>query len=126
MWALAAAAGMSFMTQQAVNSSLVSNIDSAARAGFASYLGGTLCMLLFAVARDGLPSARSMAQADWWAWTGGFFGAVYIAVSILLLPRLGAGTFDHVGWFGLPRHSADLPRLIGAGLLIAGVALIRL
>lgn len=34
-------------------------------------------------------------------------------------------TFDHFGWLGLAQRTIDLPRLIGAGLLIAGVVLIR-
>ena len=33
--------------------------------------------------------------------------------------------FDHFGWLGLPQRSADLPRLIGIVLLVAGVMLIR-
>jgi transporter family-2 protein len=65
---------------------------------------------------------------------------VYVVASILLLPRLGAATvvaaivlgqmlasaaFDHLGLFGLARHPMTPARLIGAGLLIAGVVLIR-
>lgn len=139
---LAVGAGVSFVVQQAVNASLRASIGSAAWAGFASYLGGTLCMLALALAmREALPPGRLLAQAGWWAWSGGFFGAIYIAVSILLVPRLGAATFvalliagqmlasiafDHYGWFGVPQHAADLPRLLGALLLVAGVVLIRL
>jgi bacterial/archaeal transporter family-2 protein len=32
-------------------------------------------------------------RSDWWAWGGGFFGAIYIAISILLVPRLDTATF---------------------------------
>jgi transporter family-2 protein len=115
---------------------------SAAWAGFVSYLGGTLCMLALALAmRDSLPSTGAAAQSNWWAWTGGFFGAVYIAVSILLVPQVGTATFiallvtgqmffslvcDHFGLLGVPQHTTDIPRLLGAVLLVGGVALIRL
>lgn len=138
---IAAGAGVSFVMQQAVNAHLRFGLGSAAWAGFASYLGGTLCMLLLAAALvDPLPSAGAVARAPWWAWSGGFFGAVYIAVSILLVPRLGATAFvalliagqmlsslvfDHFGWFGLPQQPADPTRLLGAALLIAGTVLIR-
>jgi len=138
---LAAGAGASFVMQQAVNADLRGSIGSAAWAGFVSYAGGTLCMLLLAVAlRDVLPTRAVVQQSNWWAWSGGFFGAVYIAISILLVPRLGAATFialliagqmiaslgfDHFGLFGVPRHAADITRLIGAALLVAGVVLIR-
>ena len=75
------------------------------------------------------------------SWTGGIFGAIFIGSSILLVPRLGAATFiallvtgqllgalafDHFGLFGVPIHEIGLTRLVGAGLLIAGVVLIRM
>jgi transporter family-2 protein len=134
-------AGVSFVMQQAVNADLRTSIGSAAWVGFISYLGGTLCMLVLAAAlRETLPSAESIAKSNWWAWSGGLFGAIYIAVSILLLPRLGAATFvalliagqmlgslafDHFGVFGVPQHSVNLFRMLGAVLLIAGVVLVR-
>ena len=78
---------------------------------------------------------------DYPIWTGGFWGTIYIAVSIFLVPRLGTATFvallvggqmlssllfDHYGLFGLPEHPADLTRITGAVLLLAGVVLVRL
>jgi transporter family-2 protein len=88
---LAAAAGVSFVAQQAVNANLRASIDSAAWAGFVSYLGGTICMVVLAlILRDPWPEGAALARSNWWAWSGGFFGAIYIAVSILLLPRLSA------------------------------------
>ena len=135
-------AGISFVVQQAVNAALRFELASAAWAGFASYLGGTLCMvILAAVLRDPLPSTTAIAGVSWWAWSGGFFGAVYIAISIFLVPRLGTAsfagllvagqmiaslTFDHYGLFGVPQHPADYVRLLGAGFLVVGVVLIRL
>jgi transporter family-2 protein len=140
--ALAVAAGVSFILQQAMNVSLRHALGSAAWAGFVSYLGGTLCMLLFVLAlRETWPPPGAMARADWWAWTGGFFGAVYIVISIFLVPRLGAAAFialliagqmiaslvlDHFGLFGIPRNPADLTRIAGAALLVAGVVLMRI
>jgi transporter family-2 protein len=138
---LSVAAGVSFVIQQAVNANLRASLGSAAWAGFVSYLGGTLCMMLLAIAiRDGVPSGGLIAKSNWWAWSGGFFGAIYIAVSILLLPRIGAAMFiallvagqmigslifDHFGAFGLPQHSIDIPRMLGAILLVAGAVLVR-
>jgi transporter family-2 protein len=145
LWGLfataAAGAGVSFVMQQAVNADLRSSLGSAAWAGFVSYLGGTLCMLaLAAVLRDWPPPVAAMPGSHWWAWSGGLFGAIYIAVSILLVQRLGAAgfiallvggqmlaslAFDHFGLFGLPRQPLDMPRLLGAALLVAGVALVK-
>jgi bacterial/archaeal transporter family-2 protein len=138
---LATGAGASFVMQQAVNANLRATIGSAAWAGFASYLGGTFCMLLLAVAlQDAVPPTSVVTKSNWWAWSGGFFGAIYIAISILLVPRLGAAmfvallitgqmlaslAFDHFGMFGIPQRSVDPARLLGAVLLVGGAALVR-
>jgi transporter family-2 protein len=138
---LAVFAGISFVMQQTVNAGLRTAIGSAAWAGFISYLGGTLCMLALAlVLRDTLPAAPLLARSPWWAWSGGLFGAVYIAISIFLVPRLGTATFvallvagqmlasviaDHCGLFGVTQHPISLSRLLGAALLLGGVILIR-
>ncbi len=47
-------------------------------------------MLLMAlVVREPVPNVAVAARSQGLSWTGGLFGAVYIAISILLLPRLG-------------------------------------
>ncbi len=133
-------AGISFVVQQAVNTNLRLALHSAAWAGFVSYLGGTLCMLALALAtNEPFPNSTIIARSHWWAWTGGLFGTIYIGVSILLLPRLGAASFvgfliagqmlssivfDRFGIFGLVQRAADPSRLFGAILLIAGAALV--
>jgi transporter family-2 protein len=139
---LAAGAGVSFVVQQAVNANLRASIGSAAWAGFVSYLGGTICMAILAlILREPWPAATVWARSNWWSWSGGFFGAIYIAISILLLPRLGATLvialivvgqmlgstlLDHYGLMGLSEHPLDLRRSLGALLLVGGVLLIRL
>lgn len=138
---LVASAGAGVVLQQALNASLRTSLNSAAWSGLVSYLGGTLCMALLVVAlREPVPSAGVAARVPWWAWSGGFFGAIYIVVAILLLPRMGAATFvilliagqmlasvalDHFGWLGLAPRAVDLPRVVGVALLIGAVALIR-
>jgi transporter family-2 protein len=137
---LSAVAGVSFVFQQAVNSQLRINIESPWWAGFVSYLGGTLVMLLMAVAlREPLHLAAA-GKAPWLSWTGGLFGAIYIAISILMLPRLGAATtvalivlgqmagsvaFDHFGFLGAAEHPVNVARMIGILMIILGVALTR-
>jgi transporter family-2 protein len=139
--ALAFAAGISIVIQQALNANLRTALDSAAWSGFVSYFVGVVCMVLLAIAlRDPIPSASVASRIPWWAWSGGLFGAIFIGLAIYLVPVLGAATFisilvagqmiasitfDHFGWLGLAQRSIDLPRLIGAALLIAGVVLIR-
>lgn len=139
--ALAIAAGVSIVIQQALNANLRTALNSAAWSGFMSYFVGLACMILLAIAlRDPIPSASVAGRIPWWAWSGGIFGALFIGLAIFLVPQLGAATFiallvagqmlasitfDHFGWLGLAQRAIDLPRLIGACLLIAGVVLIR-
>ncbi len=138
---LAAVAGASFVVQAAMNTQLSRALGSACWASFVSYLGGTLVMLaVLGVMREPLPTAQAVAKSSWVHWTGGLFGAVYVVITILLLPRLGAAAllalfvsgqmiaslaFDHFGLFGLDRQPADPLRLLGALLLVLGVVLIR-
>jgi bacterial/archaeal transporter family-2 protein len=87
------------------------------------------------------PSTQLIHRSHWLSWTGGIFGAIYIAISILLLPRLGAATvvalivagqmigslaFDQFGLLGVPVHPLNMFRLAGAALLVTGVILVRL
>jgi transporter family-2 protein len=137
---LAIAAGVSVVVQQALNANLRAALGSAAWSGFISYFVGLVCMALLAIAlRDPLPAAV-VARIPWWAWSGGVFGAIFIALAILLVPKLGAATFiallvagqmlasvtlDHFGWLGLDQRPIDVPRVIGVLLLVGGVILIR-
>jgi transporter family-2 protein len=135
-------AGVSFVVQQAVNANLRAEIGSVWWAGFISYLGGTIVMLFAAlVLREPWLSKQMLQRSHLISWSGGIFGAIYIAISILLIPRFGAAmvialivagqmlgslVFDHFGLLGVPVHPASVPRLMGAALLVAGVILIRL
>jgi hypothetical protein len=42
--------------------------------------------------QEPLESKQLIERTHWVSWTGGIFGAIYIAISILLLPRLGTAT----------------------------------
>ena len=134
-------AGVSGVTQQVLNANLKTALNSAAWSGFISYLVGLICMaILVAVVRDPIPPLSVAGRVPFWAWYGGVFGSIFIICGIVLIPRLGAGTFialaisaqlltsltfDHFGLLGLEQRSADPTRLLGAALLIAGVVLIR-
>ncbi|MDD3813579.1 DMT family transporter [Desulfovibrionaceae bacterium CB1MN] len=134
-------AGASFVIQQAVNSNLRFEIGSPWWAGFFSYLGGTIVMLIMIfLMRDPIVTANLTLRSSLWSWTGGLFGAIYIAISILLLPRLGIFTvvalivvgqlitsvaFDHFGVMNVPIQPITITRGIGAGFLLIGAILIR-
>ena len=134
-------AGSSFVLQQAVNSNLRFEIGSPWWAGFFSYLGGTMVMLIMILLmREPFVPASLTLRSSLWSWSGGLFGAIYIAVSILLLPRLGIFTvvtlivvgqlttsviFDHFGVMNVPIQPITITRGIGAVFLFIGAILIR-
>jgi transporter family-2 protein len=134
-------AGISVALQQVLNANLRAELGSAWWAGCISYVGGTAAMLAMIIA-SGEPwlSGATVARTSWISWTGGIFGALFIAISIFMTPRLGAAVvvalivvgqmlgslaFDHFGLLGLPQHTIGPVRLIGAALLILGGILIR-
>jgi bacterial/archaeal transporter family-2 protein len=141
LYLAALGAGISVAVQQAVNGGLRAALNSPAWAGFASYLGGLLTMVVVLVAmREQIPSWKLVSATPWWAWSGGFFGGVFILLLILLLPPLGAATLlalvvagqmsaavimDHFGAFGLTTHPVSISRVLGVALIIAGVVLIK-
>jgi transporter family-2 protein len=138
---LTLAAGACVVTQQVLNTSLRTALNSVAWSGLVSYLVGVLCMGALAIAlRDPVPALGVVQRVPWWAWTGGLFGAIFIGSAIVLLPQLGAATFiallvtgqmlaslafDHWGAFGLDVRPVDPMRVLGVALLIGGVVLVR-
>jgi len=102
---------------------------------------GTVALAVAAlVVQSSLSEPGSAANAPWWAWTGGLLGAFFVLASIILTPRLGAATtigliltgqvlasivIDHFGLIRVPVHEASFPRIVGALLIGAGVAMVQ-
>lgn len=138
---LAILAGMSVALQQVLNANLRAHLGSPWWAGAVSYLVGLVAMLSVAWLAPGPRFSESFAGgAPWISWIGGLFGAIFIAIAILMVPRLGAATtlalivvgqmigslvFDHFGLFGIQQQPANMVRLAGAAFLILGVVLVR-
>jgi transporter family-2 protein len=134
-------AGISVALQQVLNANLRAELGSPWWAGFISYVGGTLAMLALVIT-TGEPwlTGTMIARTSWASWTGGIFGAIFIGIAIMMVPRLGVAlvlaliivgqmlgslTFDHFGLMGVPLHPANPVRLAGAAFLVLGVILIR-
>jgi transporter family-2 protein len=138
---LAFVAGMMMPLQAGVNSTLALHSQGAIWASFISFLIGTL--VLFAVVvgmRFDWPLLSDLKQAPWWAWTGGFMGALFVTTGVFLAPRIGAATMialfvagqlitsvilDHLGWATFPQLDITLGRMLGVVFLLVGVVLIR-
>ncbi len=127
--------------QAGINAQLRLALSTPLAAALASFLVGSagLCIALLA-SRAPVPLASAWARAEWWHWTGGLLGAVYIAAAIVLAPRLGAATLtaavvagqmvssvviDHYGLVGFTEHAASATRILGAVLVMLGVMLVQ-
>lgn len=109
--------------------------------GMAALLAGL--MVYGWITKTPLPSLAQWRQltatGPWWMWIGGVLGAVYVMAMVNVSQKAGAGVFmgvsvtasivtslamDHYGLLGFKQHTASLPRVIGAGLMVAGLVLI--
>src|SRR6204780_1308894 len=86
-----------------------------------------------------LPTSGSLAQMPWWAPLSGLVGSVAVVAGLLFVGKVGAGAFagltitanilmslviDKFGLFGMNTHALSAGRMIGAALLVGGIALI--
>ena len=138
---LAVLIGFLLPLQTGVNAELRNSLGNPIATALVSFGVGTIGLLIAILwLRIPVPLADAWSQTTWWQWTGGLIGAIYIAAAIVLAPRLGAGTLvaavvggqmvaslmlDHFGWVGFPEHPVSGLRLLGAALVMLGVALIH-
>lgn len=133
-------AGALLATQAPINAELARGLGSPLAAAAVNFVvGGVVLVVLAALTSGGV--APRWAEAPAWTYlAGGCLGASFVTTSILLVPRLGASTLialmvagqliaglvlDHYGWLGLAQREITPGRLAGAGLLLAGVGLLR-
>ena len=98
-----------------------------------------LAVVAAALTRAG-PRTAALSNLPWWAWVGGLCGAVTLSATTVVAPRLGTGgmialvlagevvcslVLDQWGMLGVTAQPAGGKRLIAAGLLLAGAALMR-
>ncbi len=134
-----ALAGVCVALQAPTNARLAAAGGSALLAALVSFAVGTAALLAIWLATDRtLPTAIAGAPA--WAWMGGLYGAVYVAVIAYAAPSLGVATalalaiaaqlvaalvIDGAGLLGLASKPLTGTRLLGVLMVIAGVALTR-
>ncbi len=103
-----------------------------------SFAVGAVALFLLSLA-SGEGSFRRATDAQWWQLTGGLFGAFFVTMTIIGVPRIGttavlaltivsqliAGLLmDHFGLFGMRGIPIDLKRLAGVAFLLIGVFLV--
>ena len=138
---LALVVGMFLPVQAGINTELKRFVQEPVWAAFISFAVGTVALLVFGLVQ-GLPAQGLTASfgAPVWTWTGGFFGAFFVAASVVLTLKLGATAMsafiiagqlaasvllDHYGVLGYAVHEVNPMRLLGAALVLAGAVLVR-
>lgn len=132
--------GGGLSVQVGLNSQLRQHLGDPALAALGNFLVGTVAIVIWLlVMRVTWPAMGTLRAVPPVTWLGGLFGATYVAAAALLAPRLGSAPLlalliggqllmslllDHFGWVGFTTHEMNLPRLLGAVLLVAGVVLI--
>ena len=140
---IALLAGAVIAIQPGINGQLRSRLDHPIQASVISFTIGLGVLVLTCLGLgQRLPRPSMLADAPWWLWLGGgTVGAFFVTSSLIVAPKIGAAWWvalivagqmgaslllDHQGWLGFPKQPVDVPSLLGAGLVVAGVVLISL
>jgi transporter family-2 protein len=133
-------AGGMVALQAPTNAILAKAGGSPILAALISFTVGTVALLMVWVATPNRPGSSAFAGLPWYAWIGGLYGAMFVAVAAYAAPKIGIASLitigiagqiamalllDHVGAMGLTRDPITVGRVAGAVLVIAGVVLVR-
>ncbi len=137
---LAIGAGLANPFQAGTNAELNKQLGAPLWAGVVVYGTGLLGLLLMQVfLREAFPAVGRAGSVSWWAWGGGLISIASTMAGVTLAQRMGSGAFtaititaalvcsvvlDQMGWIGFRQHTASPWRLIGCGLMVAGVWMI--
>ena len=143
-WAVVGIVGGGFVAIQApINAALGRGLGMPVAAAAASFLSGTLLLVLVTMLLaqwQGI-SPNWRAPAPWLFVAGGALGAAFVTINILLVSRIGAAAtmafvvtgqliagmlIDRAGFMEVAIREISLGRVAGALLLLGGALLIRL
>jgi len=129
--------GIAAAVQPVINARLATRTGVLESATVSFAVGTAVLLVLSLTASKG--SFRGLADAQTWEMSGGLYGAFFVALMILAVPRLGVTTvmaalivaqlvtglvFDHYGLMGMRVAPFDLKRVLGVVLLVLGTVLI--
>jgi transporter family-2 protein len=142
LFALAATfVGGALVALQAPTNAMLSRaVASPVNAALVSFAVGLVGLVVAALLVGARPSPAEVRALPWYAWIGGLYGAIFVAVAAFAAPRMGITFFlmvsiggqlamalllDRSGAFGLPVVEISLPRLAGVALVLAGAWLVQ-
>ncbi len=133
--------GVGLTLQAAVNARLREAVSAPVLSALISFLVGSVALgALAALGVFGRGRLPELSSNPWWIWIGGLFGAFYVTLAVIGVPRVGTAVviscavfgqmaaalvLDSFGWLGVPRAPLNVWRILGAVLLMAGVLLIQ-
>lgn len=133
-------AGAMVALQAPTNALLAKAGGSPVLAALISFVVGTVALFFVWIGSGNRPGASAFAGLPWYAWIGGLYGAMFVAVAAYAAPKIGVAQLitigiagqiamalllDHIGAMGLAREPINVGRVAGAVLVIAGVVLVR-
>lgn len=134
---IAVSIGAMLVTQIGVNAQLRTHLHSPLQTAFISFVVGAIVLgAMCLIQGQPLFKVSSTQSFPFWLWLGGVLGAVYVAGSIFLAPRMGALALslavlsgqvmaslvlDQNGWLGYPKLEISWNRVLGLALIIIGV-----
>lgn len=130
--------------QTAVNSRLRVSIGAPIPAAFISFFIAFVCAVVLALALSfttgpSIDLTRASGE-PWWVWIGGVMGVIFITGNVILFPKIGsvetvvlpilgqvvmALVIDNFGLFGATHDRVGLLRVLGAGVVLAGIVLVH-
>ena len=131
--------------QAAVNGQLGQEVGSVTIASTISFtVGVVLLFLILVVTRTSFQPIRAAVQAspkEWWMWTGGLLGAIYVFGIAYFVPIIGTGEvivlvlfgqllfsacIDHFALFGAVQKRMTTSKAIGLLCMLIAVGCIKL
>lgn len=139
--ALIAIAGAGLAVQAAMNARMGAALNATLLGALVNFVVGGIVLAAIAIpTAAGRWTPAGFASAPWWAWIGGALGATFVATSIWAVPRVGTAALfaaiifgqllmamliDTFGWLNVPQIPLNPWRVVGLGLLLAGVVMMQ-
>lgn len=132
--------GTAFALQPPINAAGARILGSPVAAAVVSVTITLVSLVAIQIATGGGFRPGSLGALPWWMVLGGVIGAAVVAGSAAIAPVTGAAVLfvcmiagqllgstliDHFGAFGMTPRPVGITRLIGLGLVLAGVLLVR-
>jgi transporter family-2 protein len=130
--------GIAIALQPSINGRLAQRIGTV-ESSCISFAVGTMVLFTIVLIGGRLGNLRGIADARWWELTGGILGAVFVTLTIVIVPRIGTASamvaaiagqliagllLDQFGIFGFRTIALDGKRALGVTLLMIGAGLV--